>query len=135
MIFRDGRRSKYLYHALSRDHGKTWSAPVRTNYPDATSKNLTGRLSNGWYYLISNPDQQSRDPLAISFSRDGWTFAHPRALRLGAPEIRIPRRGRNQGFQYPHVLERNGSFWVVYSMNQEDIEISEFKISDFGLEK
>ena len=135
MIFRDGRRSNYLYRSLSRDGGKTWSAPVRTNYPDAGSKNVTGRLSNGWYYLINNPSPQGRDPLAISFSRDGWTFERPRALRLGAAEIRSPRRGKNPGFQYPQALERDGSLWVIYCLNQEDIEISEFKISEFDLEK
>ena len=135
MIFRDGRRSHYLFRSISADGGRTWSAPVRTNYPDAGSKNFTGRLSNGWYYLVNNPSPQGRDPLAISFSRDGWTFERPQALRLGAAEIRSPRRGKNPGFQYPLPLERDGSLWVIYCLNQEDIEISEFKISDFGLEK
>ncbi|MEP7272991.1 MAG: exo-alpha-sialidase [Acidobacteriota bacterium] len=135
MIFRDGRRSNYLYRSISRDDGKTWSAPVRTNYPDAGSKNVTGRLSNGWYYLINNPSPRGRDPLAISFSRDGWTFERSLALRRGATEIRSPRRGKNPGFQYPQALERTGALWVIYCVNQEDVEISEFNISDFGLER
>jgi hypothetical protein len=136
LIFRDGRSSKYLYRSLSRDHGRTWSAPVRTNYPDATSKNIAGRLSNGWYFLINNPNQQGRDPLAISFSRDGWTFDNPVALRKNAPERRFEGRSKsNRSFQYPHVIERNGSLWVIYATNKEDIEISEFPIAAFGLPK
>jgi hypothetical protein len=136
LIFRDGRSSKYLYRSLSRDQGRTWSAPVRTNYPDATSKNIAGRLSNGWYFLINNPNQQGRDPLAISFSRDGWTFDNPVALRKNAPERRFEGRSKsNRSFQYPHVIERNGSLWVIYATNKEDIEISEFPIAAFGLPK
>ena len=135
-IFRDGRSSKYLYHSTSKDQGKTWTAPVRTNYPDTTSKNLTGRLSNGAYYLINNPDQKKRDPLAISFSRDGWTFSQPVALRKGAPERRYAGRSKGNGsFQYPHAIEHNGSLWVIYSTNKEDIEISEFKVSSFHVAK
>lgn len=136
LIFRDARRSKSLYRSLSRDGGQTWTAPVRTNYPDATSKNIGGRLSNGWYYLINNPNQEGRDPLAISFSRDGWTFERPIALRANAPEQRYPGRAKNKkSFQYPHAIEQGGSLWVLYSTNKEDIEISEFRIADFGLEK
>jgi hypothetical protein len=135
-IFRDGRSSKFLYHSISHDQGKTWTAPVRTNYPDATSKNLTGKLSNGWYYLINNPNPKSRDPLAISFSRDGWTFSHPAALRKGAPERRYAGRSKGSGsFQYPHAIEHGGSLWVIYSTNKEDIEVSEFKLSSFHVEK
>jgi len=135
LIFRDARRSKYLYRSVSTDKGKTWPAPVRTNYPDATSKNFTGRLSNGWYYLINNPNQKARDPLAISFSRDGWTFDHPAALRKNMPAQRYPGRSKGGGhsIQYPHAIEHDGSLWVIYSTNKEDIEISEYKISDFGL--
>lgn len=131
-IFRDGRGSKYLYHSISKDHGQTWTAPVRTNYPDATSKNFTGRLSNGLYYLINNPDPKKRDPLAISFSRDGWTFSQPVALRKGAPERRYAGKSKGNGsFQYPHAIEHDGSLWVIYSTNKEDIEISEFKVNSF----
>jgi hypothetical protein len=136
IIFRDGRGSGYLYHSLSQDQGKTWSAPVRTNYPDATSKNFTGRLSNGWYFLINNPIPKKRDPLAISFSRDGWRFSHPMALRKSAPERRYAGKSKGSGsFQYPHAIERAGSLWVIYSTNKEDIEISEYKLSDFHLAK
>ncbi|MBZ2185479.1 MAG: exo-alpha-sialidase [Bryobacter sp.] len=134
MILRDGNRSRFLYHALSRDQGRTWTAPVRTNNPDATSKNVSGRLSNGWYYLINNPSPTGRDPLAISFSRDGWTFERPAALRLHAPTQRHPGRAKSTfSFQYPHTLEHNGSLWVIYSTNKEDIEISEYKLADFQL--
>jgi hypothetical protein len=136
MIFRDGGRSRFLYRSLSRDGGESWTAPVRTNYPDATSKNIASRLSNGWYFLINNPSQSGRDPLAISFSRDGWVFDQPAALRLNAPELRFPGRSKNRNsFQYPHVMEKDGSLWVIYSTNKEDIEVSEFKISGFGLER
>jgi hypothetical protein len=133
MIFRDQGKSRYLFRSLSRDGGRTWTAPVRTNYPDATSKNLAGRLSNGWYYLISNPAKQRRDPLVISFSRDGWVFERPKVLRMGVAKQRLPGPGKNPGFQYPHALEKAGSLWVIYNVNQEDIEISEFRISDFEL--
>lgn len=135
ILFRDAGKSKYLYHSISNDQGKTWSAPVRTNYPDATSKNYSWRLSNGWYFLINNPDQKKRDPLAISFSRDGWTFGHPMALRKNAPALRFPGHAKgSHSFQYAHAIEHAGSLWVIYSVNKEDIQVSEFKLSDFHLE-
>ncbi|MEP7361629.1 MAG: exo-alpha-sialidase [Acidobacteriota bacterium] len=136
MIIRDGTRSRYLLRSVSKDNGNTWPEPVRTNYPDATSKNFTGKLSNGWYFLINNPNQNGRDPLAISFSQDGWVFDHPAALRKGAPARRFEGRSKGSGsIQYPHAIEKDGSLWVIYSTNKEDIEISQFKIADFGLGK
>ncbi|MEZ5355494.1 MAG: sulfatase-like hydrolase/transferase [Bryobacteraceae bacterium] len=134
LIFRDAERSKYLLRSVSTDQGKTWPEPVRTNYPDATSKNFSGRLSNGWYYLINNPNQKGRDPLAISFSKDGWQFSRPMALRAKASERRYAGGAKGtRSFQYPHAMERDGSLWVIYSTNKEDIEISEYRIADFGL--
>jgi hypothetical protein len=134
MVLRDANRSKYLYHSTSRDFGRSWTAPVRTTYSDATSKIFGGRLSNGWFYLINNPDQKSRDPLAIGFSSDGWTFGRHLALRLGAPPQR--HRGRAKApnsFQHPHAIEHDGALWVIYSTNKEDIEISRYEISGFEL--
>lgn len=101
-----------------------------TNYPDATSKNFTGKLSSGWYFLINNPDPKRRDPLSISFSRDGWVFSRPVNIRVDAPPRRYSGRAKPSGsFQYPHAIEYGGSLWVIYSTNKEDIEISEFPIT------
>ena len=134
MIVRDNRHSYRLIRVISRDNGATWEKPVLTNYPDARSKNYTGKLSNGWYFLINNPNPAGRDPLAISFSRDGWGFERPFALRKHAPPYRYKKGDSREGsFQYPHAVEHDGSLWVIYSTNKEDIEISEYKISSFGL--
>lgn len=131
LIFRDGGRSRYLFHSISTDRGATWSPPVMTDYPDAVSKNYTGRLSSGFYYLINNPALK-RDPLAISFSSDGWKFGGTMLLRKNAPSMRYAGRFKSDGsFQYPHAIEHDGSLWVVYSTNKEDIEISEYSLGDF----
>ena len=37
-FFRDNNKSGFLYRAFSSDNGRTWTRPVRTNFPDATSK-------------------------------------------------------------------------------------------------
>ena len=132
LLGRDDRQCKYLYHSISTDRGVSWSAPVRTNYPDAMSKNYSGLLSNGWYFLINNPIREgftTRDPLTISFSRDGWAFAHPKNLRQHAPPQRFAGSGKDENsFQYPHALEQEQSLWVIYSTNKEDIEIGEYDL-------
>ena len=133
MIARDNSHSGRLIRVLSEDGGTTWSTPVLTNYPDATSKNFTGRLSNGAYFLINNPSPENRYPLAISFSHDGWTFSNSVAIRKDAPPIRFKAETSRKGFQSPHAIEYGGSLWVIYSTNKEDIEISEFKISDLEI--
>ena len=136
MIVRDNSKSGFLLRAISQDHGLTWTRPVRTNYPDATSKNFPGRLSNGWFYLINNPNPRARDPLAISFSRDGWQFSRPLAIRHGAPPRRFAGRAKASGsLQYPHAIEHRGSLWVIYSTNKEDIEVAEIPLAKLGLEK
>lgn len=130
LLIRDGARSGYLIRSVSLDGGKSWSKPVLTNYPDATSKNFVLWLANGTYVLINNPDQKRRDPLAASFSRDGWVFDHPIALRKNAPGRRYAGRAKGSGsYQYPHAMEYGGAMWVIYSTNKEDIEISEFPLS------
>lgn len=137
LIIRDQGYTRRLYHAVSYDEGGTWTIPVKTNYPDAVSKNMSGRLSNGWYYLINNPKatgSNPRDPLAITFSRDGWTFSHPLALRKNAPALR--HKGGAKGahsFQYAHAIEHDGKLWVIYATNKEDIEVSAYPIAGFGL--
>ncbi len=130
LIFRDKERKGFLFHSVSLDDGKTFSAPKQTNYPDTPSKTFSGQLSSGENYLINNPEK-TRDPLAITFSNDGWTFSNAALLRYKAPELRFPGLAKaSRTFQYPHALEYNGSLWVIYATNKEDIEISEFTLED-----
>ena len=127
LVIRDNNKSRRLIHMVSRDEGKTWSPAVVTNYPDATSKNYIGRLSTGAYYLINNPNPAGRDPLAISYSRDGWQFLQPAAIRRDAPGPRF-KKGKGT-LQYPHAMEHGGSLWVVYSTNKEDIQVTEIPLA------
>ncbi|HQW29247.1 MAG TPA: exo-alpha-sialidase, partial [Verrucomicrobiales bacterium] len=73
-VFRDNGGSGYLHRSFSTDNGRTWSPPVKTNFPDATSKVSGLRLSDGRYILISNPRPKKRDPLTLSTSEDGMNF-------------------------------------------------------------
>lgn len=128
LVIRDNNKSRRLIHMYSRDKGASWSPAVQTNYPDATSKNYIGRLSTGAYYLINNPNPKGRDPLAVSFSKDGWSFFQPIAIRNNAPGRRF--RPGTGTLQYPHAIEHNGSLWVIYSTNKEDIEITEVPLKE-----
>jgi hypothetical protein len=131
LIIRDNSHSGYLIHAVSRDGGTTFSKPVLTNYPDAGSKNFVGRLSDKRFFLVNNPNPKRRDPLAISFSDDGWTYDALRAVRDGATPPRFNQRpGVRGSFQYPHAIEHGGSVWIAYSTNKEDIEITELSLKD-----
>lgn len=131
LIIRDGTRSGKLARSVSKDGGKTWSKPVSTNYPDATSKNFAAKLSNGTYYLINNPNTKGRDPLAISFSKDGWVYDNPLAVRKNAPERRMEGRAKgSRSLQYPHAMEHAGSLWIIYATNKEDIDVTQIKLAD-----
>jgi hypothetical protein len=135
LIIRDQGYTHRLYHSVSYDAGATWTIPVKTNYPDAASKNMVGQLSDGSFYLISNPGPR-RDPLVVSFSRDGWSFDNPYILRKNAPELRFKSRTKpSRTFQYSHAIEHDGKLWVIYSTNKEDIEVSSFPLAGFNLPK
>lgn len=129
-------QSHRMYASLSRDSGKTWTTPVRTNIPDSPSKAVTGTLPNGTIYLIGNQIPASahgfRDPLTIALSSDGKTFNWAAAIRHGTPPLRYPGHAKNRGFQYPSALAVGNALWVIYSINKEDVAISRIPLSGLG---
>jgi hypothetical protein len=70
-FFRDNKRSGFLYRAFSTDNGTTWTRPVRTNFPDATSKFSGLRLSDGRYVLVSNSNPKNAIRLPLQLVRMG----------------------------------------------------------------
>jgi hypothetical protein len=117
-IFRDNRRSGYIYRAFSTDHGRTWSKPVKTNFPDATSKIRGLRLRDGRYVLVSNPNPKRRDPLTLSISPDGLVFT--KMLYLAG--------GRH--IDYPDVMEHEGSLYIAFAGGKQSVEVLKVKLAD-----
>jgi hypothetical protein len=75
MVFRDQSSSFRLYRSFSHDGARTWTTPVRTNFPDGRAKTYVLRLRDGRYVLASNPQGGgARVPLGLSLSDDGLVF-------------------------------------------------------------
>jgi hypothetical protein len=117
-IFRDNGGSHFLHRALSRDDGRTWSEPVRTNFPDATSKLCGLRLSDGRYVMVSNPNPNRRDPLALSISDDGMVFTKMVYL-VGDRHV-----------DYPHVIEHDECLYVAFAGGKQSVEVLKVSLKD-----
>ncbi len=120
-LFRDNRHSGYLFRSFSTNNGSTWSKPVKTNFPDATSKIHGLRLRDGRYVLISNPNPKKRDPLTISISNDGMVF-HKMGYLVGGRWI-----------DYPHVIEHGDHLLIAFSGNKkQSIEVLKIRTEDLN---
>ena len=120
-LFRDNARGGYLYRAFSSDNGHTWSKAVQTNFPDARSKFNGLQLGDGRFILVSNPNPQKRDPLAVSLSQDGLVFTKMGYL-IGGRKV-----------DYPHVIEHQGYLLIAFSGGKQSIEVLKIKISDLNV--
>ncbi len=117
-LFRDNRGSKFLYRSISTDNGRKWSTPVRTDFPDATSKLHGQRLSTGKYILVSNSNPRARDPLTIAISDDGLVFTKL-AYLVGGRHV-----------DYPHSLEHDGHLLVAFAGAKQSVEVLRIKLTD-----
>ena len=118
-MYRDNSRSGFLYRAFSSDNGRTWSKPVKTNFPDTASKFHGLRLSDGRYVMVSNArPERPRDPLVLSVSDDGMVF-NKMAFLIGG-----------RWLDYPHILEHEGYLYVAFSGAKQTVEVLKIKISD-----
>ena len=117
-VFRDNSRSRFLYRATSADDGRTWTTPVKTNFPDATSKINGLRLKDGRYVLVSNPNPKRRDPLTLSISDDGLVFTKMLYLVGG------------RSVDYPHVIEHKDSLYIAFSGRKQTVELLKVKLAE-----
>lgn len=125
-LFRDNGGSSRLFRSTSADAGVTWTAPEKTNFPNATSKLFSLRTSGGTRVLISNANPGvGRRELHVSSSADGVAFT--RMARLDVPS---PKPAT---LQYPHALEHDGHLYVTFSRNKTAIEVIKVRVSDVEL--
>jgi hypothetical protein len=136
-LFRDNSKGGFLYRAFSTDAGRSWSEPVQTNFPDATSKFSGCRLSDGRYVLASNPRPGAlkanpspggprgypgmRDPMVLSVSADGLVFRQMGVLVAG------------RHVDYPHVIEHDGHLFVAFASAKQSCEVLKIKLTDLDV--
>ncbi|MVM36924.1 six-hairpin glycosidase [Spirosoma sp. HMF3257] len=122
---------KHALTTISSDGGKTWQYnPLRApGFVNSNAKIWGQKTSDGNYATVYNPSE-FRWPLAVSTSKDGLNYTN---LLLVNGEITAMRYGgayKSYGPQYVRGIEEgngtppDGSLWVTYSMNKEDIWVS-----------
>ncbi len=117
-LYRDNGRSGYLTRGFSTDYGRTWTLPVRTNFPDSTSKFSGVRLPDGRYVLVSNPHPKRRDPLTLAVSRDGLVFTAMGYL-VGGRHV-----------DYPHVIHHEGFLYVAFATAKSTVEVLKVPVTE-----
>ena len=115
-----------LFASLSRDRGRTWSLPVRTNFPDSLARHDTGRLTDSVWYLINNPSGKrlDRSILTLATSRDGVTFDRAWIIRNDPTRMRFSGKSKLDGWQYPHAVPWGDHLYVAYTINKEDVGVT-----------
>lgn len=131
-LFRDNSRSGRYYRAVSADNGRTWSAPEKTNFPDATSKFFCLRTLRGFYVIVSNTNPKGRNPLCLSTSDDGVTFTRMAQLPIPVtPNGGAFDSGHTSGsVQYPHAIEHDGNLLICYSRQKIGIEVIKVSLDE-----
>ncbi|MCB9783131.1 MAG: exo-alpha-sialidase [Candidatus Omnitrophica bacterium] len=120
-LFRDNKKSGYLFRSYSTDNGRTWSPPTKTNFPDATSKFNGLQLSDGRFVLVSNANPKKRDPLVLSISEDGMVF-NKMGWLIGGRRV-----------DYPHVIEHDGHLLVAFSGAKSTVEVLKIDLKDLSV--
>lgn len=126
---------KHGLSAISSDGGKSWPRPERA--PGIVTKNskMWGqKTSDGRYIIVYNPSE-FRWPLAVSVSEDGLDYTNLLAVNGEISPMRYGGNYKSYGPQYVRgILDVNGkpesgNMWLTYSMNKEDIWVSNVPVS------
>lgn len=120
-LYRDNGKSGFLTRGVSTDNGRTWTRPVRTNFPDSTSKFSGVRLPDGRYILVSNPHPKRRDPMTLAVSKDGIVFNQMGYL-VGGLHV-----------DYPHVMHHDGSLYVAFATAKQTMEVLKVRVADLAM--
>jgi len=140
-LFRDNGGSQRLFHASSTDHGRTWSTPVPTNFPNASSKLYSLQTSRGYRVLILNANPKiGRRELHLAISTNGRTFTRLARLDIPSPpsipeDISRITKKFSEGIaslQYPHAIERNGNLVIAFSRGKVQTEVFQVSLDDLG---
>lgn len=112
-----------LYCSESADDGNSWSPPAATAFSDCGAKFHCGRLPDGRFYIIGNPDPGPRCPLVLSVSDDGVHFDRSYVICDVFRPLRVPGLYKGGIYGYPHSVLSDEDLHVICSVNKEDIYV------------
>ena len=122
---------KTLALSESHDNGETWSEIKETAFSDCGSKFHCGRLPDGRFYIIGNPDPAGiRCPLVISTSEDGVVFDREYVVDGRWSSARINGYGKGGIFGYPHSILVGDTMYIICSENKEDVNVYRAALCD-----
>jgi len=126
LFLRDGSLSMKLALSISEDGGRTWSEPVRTDFPNTYSRAYSGRCDRDFYYIVGNNYDHylDRSSLMIAVSKDGEVFDKMQIILDTPTTRRIDGYHKENGFHYPNCLSEDGKIYTVCSENKEDIVVA-----------
>lgn len=118
MFLRDNSGKRMIFRCFSQDNGKTWTNPVKTNFPNATTKFFGLKTSRNYRVFISNANRNMnvlRRQMHLSITHDGRIFTN-------IARIDIPTDGKAT-LQYPHAIEHQNNLLIAFSRNKKMIEL------------
>lgn len=128
MLQRSSR--KVLFVTRSHDDGETWTESTATQFTDCGAKFHCGRLPDGRFYIVSNPDPAAaRCPLIINISKDGIVFDREYIIDDRYVPRRIEGNAKGGIYGYPHSLIHDNHMFVICSVNKEDVYVYRFSLS------
>lgn len=124
-----------LWCSHSGDSGESWSEPEPTGMLDNSSKFHVGRLPDGRFYYVGNPEPEplgARTPLVLSLSNDGVCF--DQHWILGNDEYCQRQEGMYKigQYGYPHTLVHDEHLFVVFSRLKEAIQGLKIHLADLS---
>ena len=114
---------RYLYRSRCNPDGSEFETPIKTDCPDAPSKQHANRFPNGKIFIVGNLAQGSgREFLCYTESDDGYLFDKPRIIDSNKDPCRI-RKSEDYGLQYPTTTVIDGKVYIPVSRAKEDIRL------------
>ncbi|WP_167859548.1 exo-alpha-sialidase [Paenibacillus cymbidii] len=132
MLRTSGRR---IWASQSRDDGATWSKPAETGFTDNNSRFHFGRLPDGRYYYVGNPDPDPsyiRRRLVLSLSEDGYSFDRHYELIEGEREPLYAGTHKGGTYAYPHTVIHDDALVIVHSVSKENIGVLRVPLRQLG---
>lgn len=132
------RQADRIYTSVSRDNGRTWTPPEKSDLPNNNSSTQVVKLQNGHLALIFNNATLERDqfrwverkghlrkkplrtPLTLAVSEDeGKTWPYRRNVQMADLEY----KEREIGYSYPSIIAaRDGRIHIAFSYLRKGIK-------------